>query len=34
MRSLGHRLGEVQIRERLDLVDRWRESGLPMKEWA
>ncbi len=34
MRSLGHRLGEVQIRERLDLVDRWLESGLSMTAWA
>jgi hypothetical protein len=34
MGASGQRLGEVQLRERLDLVDRWRESGLPMKEWA
>lgn len=34
MRSLGQRLGEVQIREKLALVERWRESGLTIKEWA
>ena len=34
MRSLGQRLSEVQIRERLALVDRWRESGLSMTAWA
>ena len=34
MGASGQRLIEAQIRERLDLVDRWRESGLPMKEWA
>ena len=27
-------MGEVQIREKLALVDRWRESGLTIKEWA
>ena len=34
MRSLGQRLSEAQIRERLALVDRWRESGLSMRAWA
>ena len=34
MSASGQRLSEVQIRERLDLVDRWRESGLPMRVWA
>ena len=34
MGASGQRLGGVQIRERLDLVDRWRESGLPMRVWA
>lgn len=34
MSASGQRLIEAQIRERLDLVDRWRESGLPMRVWA
>ena len=34
MSASGQRLVEAQIRERLDLVDRWRESGLPMRVWA
>ena len=34
MGARGQRLGEAQIRERLDLVDRWRGSGLSMRVWA
>jgi hypothetical protein len=37
MSASGQRLVEAQIRKRLDLVDlvdRWRESGLPMRVWA
>ena len=34
MSASGQRLIEAQIRERLDLVNRWRESGLPMRVWA
>jgi hypothetical protein len=31
MGARGQRLGEAQIREKLDLVDRWRGSGLSMR---
>ena len=34
MKASGQRLGEVQIWERLDVVDRWRESALPMRVWT
>lgn len=34
MSATGQRLSEGQIRERLDLVSRWRESGLSMTAWA
>ena len=34
MSASGQRLSEGQIRERLDLVDRWRASGLPIRVWA
>ncbi len=34
MGARAQRLGKAQIRERLDLPDRWRESGLPMRVGA
>ena len=34
MSASVQKLSERQIRERLELVDRWRESGLLMRVWA
>jgi len=34
MSASVQKLSETQIRERLELVDRWRESGLLMRVWA
>lgn len=34
MRTLEQRLEEAQIRERLELVGRWRASGPSMTGWA